>query len=134
MSTEMPFEMADKAISAMEEVLERLQWIQTTCRAWLNTDAAVYSLEESRKSIEQADKINQLNVLAFFFIPLSLLTSIFGMNVTQLGSPGPSIWVFFAAAVPLSAVVALSLWTSRNRQRVKNALAASQAQVQSKPI
>ena len=40
------------------------------------------SMVESQKSIVQAETISKLTKLAFFFIPLTLTASIFGMNIT----------------------------------------------------
>lgn len=39
-----------------------------------------------------------VTILAFIFIPLSLATSIFSMDIQELNSSGQSIWVFLATA------------------------------------
>jgi len=44
------------------------------------------SVIQSQNSIEQSDSLSRLTTLAFFFVPLSFATSIFGMNVKELGS------------------------------------------------
>lgn len=41
----------------------------------------------------------KVTVLAFFYVPLNLATSIFGMNIQQLNGSGPRIWVFFTTAI-----------------------------------
>ncbi|KAK0654875.1 cora-like Mg2+ transporter protein-domain-containing protein [Cercophora newfieldiana] len=41
------------------------------------------SIVESHKAIEQAEGVSKLTQLAFFFIPLSLVATVFGMNVTE---------------------------------------------------
>lgn len=48
-------------------------------------------------------------MLAFVFIPISLATSVFGMNIQELNSTGQPIWVFVVtAAVTLG--IAFSIW------------------------
>ena len=49
------------------------------------------SMVESQKSIVQAETISKLTKLAFFFIPLTLTASIFGMNITVNQSMKSSI-------------------------------------------
>ena len=38
------------------------------------------SIVESKKAIQEAEGVSKLTQLAFFFIPLSLVSSAFGMN------------------------------------------------------
>lgn len=39
------------------------------------------SLIESKKAITQAEQVTKLTQLAFFFIPLTFVAGLFGMNV-----------------------------------------------------
>ena len=65
---------------------------------------AILSLEESHKSIQQAQSTKRLTQLAYVFLPLSLSASIFGMNVTELQS------VSIAAPIATASIIlALSL-------------------------
>lgn len=57
-------------------------------------------LAESRKATEQARSVTRLTLLAFWFLPLSFTTSIFGMNFRELGTH-LSIWVWVATSVPV---------------------------------
>jgi hypothetical protein len=59
-------------------------------------------LEESRKAIAKADGTNRLTLLAFFFLPLSFTTSLFGTNFMEFGTGVLSIWVLFATLVPVT--------------------------------
>lgn len=45
----------------------------------------------------------RLTVLAFLYIPLSCVCSAFGMNIREM-NPYPSIWVFAAVAVCVTAI------------------------------
>lgn len=57
-------------------------------------------LVESRKAIVQAEGVARLTLLAFFFLPLSFTTSLFGMNFKELGDQ-LSIWTWAVVAVPV---------------------------------
>lgn len=71
------------------------------------------SLQAQVRSAEQSDGIARITVLAFFFIPLSFATSIFGMNVQEFGADGVRIWIVIATSAGLMATV-ITLWiTSR---------------------
>lgn len=75
----------------------------------LTDQVATLSLEASRQSIEESKKVNRFTLVAWVFIPLSLMSSIFGMNVREL-SPGPPISLFFACAGPVVAVALVLEW------------------------
>jgi len=62
------------------------------------------AIEESRRAMEQAEVVRRLTSLAFFFIPLSFTTGIFGMNVQGLQSDGVSPWIPIALAVAVASV------------------------------
>jgi Mg2+ and Co2+ transporter CorA len=58
---------------------------------------------DTKRGYIQAQNTANLTLLAFYFIPLTLITSFFGMNFKEIqGSDGPklSLWVFFVMAVP----------------------------------
>lgn len=68
-------------------------------------------LQESRNAIHQATKVKRLTVLAFFFVPISLLTSVFGMNFNQLGQGEVSIvWFIPPLAVVICASAVFCFW------------------------
>ncbi|KAI0101401.1 hypothetical protein GGR51DRAFT_530651 [Nemania sp. FL0031] len=69
-------------------------------------------LEESRRAINKADRLERLTLLAFFFLPLSLTTSFFGSNFRELGGTGSlSIWVMFVTLIPVLGLTAvLCFW------------------------
>lgn len=77
------------------------------------------SIEESKLSIKQASTTNRFTVLAFFFIPLSLVTSFFGMNIKEINGSGASWKAFLGAAVGLTVLTLISWvsWVSLNSLR-----------------
>lgn len=50
-----------------------------------------------------------MTVLAFVFVPLSIGTSTFGMNLNELNGSGPRLWVF-ALTTTLIFILATLLW------------------------
>lgn len=69
-------------------------------------------LNEAKESRKAAVSIGRLSKLAFIFIPLSFTTSFFGMNVREFGTGHASVWVFFTAALIISALSLAPLWRS----------------------
>jgi hypothetical protein len=49
-----------------------------------------------------------VTVLAFIFVPISLASSIFGMNVQQISQTGCNLWVFVVTSIVLLTISALS--------------------------
>ncbi|KAL9597898.1 MAG: hypothetical protein Q9219_004851 [cf. Caloplaca sp. 3 TL-2023] len=77
---------------------------------------------ESRKAIEQAERVKKITLLATFFIPLFFVTSLFGMNFRQLGTGSLSIWLFATVCIPvlLTAYVAF-VWDGKIQPSAKDA-------------
>ena len=73
-----------------------------------------FGLMASTKSVQQSESIGRLSTLAFVFIPLSFITSFFGMNLVEFGTGNIRIWVFnvSAAALVLTMLItwAISSW------------------------
>lgn len=86
----------------------RVQNIITLCEAGRSTIMSTASIEEAKRSNEQAVLVTRLtkatNRLTFIFLPISFLTSVFGMNFRQLGQGPLSIWLWVAIALPLLAI------------------------------
>jgi Mg2+ and Co2+ transporter CorA len=75
-------------------------------------------LEESRSAIAKADGMHRLTLLAFFFIPLSFTTSLFGANFKEFGTGILSIWVLAATLVPATALATIMcFWDSISKMK-----------------
>lgn len=61
-------------------------------------EVSMLSIRESRKSIKEAESVRRLSQLAFVFIPLSFVSSCFGMNLELLNSGNAQLKTFLAAA------------------------------------
>ncbi|KAI9695896.1 MAG: hypothetical protein M1836_006013 [Candelina mexicana] len=99
-----------------EAVLQEAQRLDSAIRDTLQLQVGILALLESRRSIEQSKiaieegrRVKLLTVLAFVFVPVSLASSIFGMNVQQINHTGTNIWVFIVTAVLLT-TTAFFLW------------------------
>lgn len=55
--------------------------------------------QQTRLSMEQAARTARLTQLAFIYIPLTFVTSVFGMNVKGLSDPLPPVWVCFVTLI-----------------------------------
>jgi Mg2+ and Co2+ transporter CorA len=45
-----------------------------------------FDLTASTISVSQVESVGRINILAFIFVPLSFITSFFGMNIVESGS------------------------------------------------
>jgi hypothetical protein len=79
----------------------------------LSVNVGTLSLIESRNSINQSRSTGRVTFLAFIFLPLSLVTSFFGMNIQELTGNGSSVNAFCAAAVCTTAFT-IFLWALIN--------------------
>lgn len=76
------------------------------------------TIEESRRAIEQSDRLKRLTLLATFFIPLSFSSSLFGMNVDVLGQSEVRLWWFFVLCIPITlCAYIVYLWDFRALRR-----------------
>jgi len=85
--------------------LEDLEWclravteLRDGCERFLQQQLGKISLEESRMSMQEARDLSRLSYLAFIFVPLSLVSSWFGMNVDVLDGSTP-VWVSVVVSV-----------------------------------
>ena len=86
----------------LDYISTRAQNIIKLCKAGRSTIMSNASVEEAKRSNEQAVLVTGLtkatNHLTFVFLPISFLTSVFGMNFRQLGQGTLSIWLWVAIA------------------------------------
>ncbi|KAL3959520.1 hypothetical protein ACCO45_004637 [Purpureocillium lilacinum] len=87
--------------------------LQARAEQTLNLLLSSMGLAQSSMVIDQTSGINKLTELAFFFVPISFITSVFSMQVSELTSTPPRIWTW---GVALSTVV-LSTYFIRSSLR-----------------
>ncbi|KAK1240210.1 hypothetical protein MKX08_007652 [Trichoderma sp. CBMAI-0020] len=84
----------DHAVSLYDRTKEAISVLQSSI-----------SIAESHSAILQADKAGKLTFLASAFVPVSVATGIFGMNVKELPGDQISILWFFVVAVILTTLI-----------------------------
>lgn len=97
----------EMALKDLEMLRNNLDSLQRRAQALQGRLVATLALQESRKSIEQSISTKRLAQLAYLFLPLSLGTSVFGMNVVELQNSQLSVFML-VASVLLAA--SLLLW------------------------
>ncbi|KAI0182622.1 hypothetical protein EV127DRAFT_487922 [Xylaria flabelliformis] len=97
-------------------IKEEISRTEALARDYLQHHVGMFSLEESRVSIKQArvaleesKRTKLITVLAIFFVPISLSTSVFGMNIYELNENGQPIWVFILTTILIVAATMI-LW------------------------
>jgi NhaP-type Na+/H+ or K+/H+ antiporter len=73
------------------------------------------------KNIEQEKWISKLTWLAVIYLPLSLVTGIFGMNLKQINDGRLSFWVVFIALLALWVCTWLMIWVYDVLERRRDA-------------
>lgn len=92
---------ADALLRDCEHLQRRAHSIRESCERGMNVIMNKMMLAESERAISQARRVGRLTFIAFLYIPLSFTTSIFGMNIEQLGTGSINIWVWIATSVPV---------------------------------
>jgi hypothetical protein len=67
------------------------------------------AVSESKRATEQAVRSKNLQLLAFVFIPISTVSSIYGMNTIEILSSPPKNWSFAVGAILAIAASALAV-------------------------
>ena len=103
------------ALKDLETLQNKIEALQGRSRVLMNRLVSTLALKESQRSIEQSTSTKRLAQLAYIFLPLSLSTSVFGVNVIELQNT--QLRVFFSTAgntLAMSPILWLSLdWLSR---------------------
>lgn len=96
-------------LNDMRDITQQIELAQDNLARHYSICTSFATLQDSHKSIEYADSVGRLTSLAFFFIPLSFITSIFCMNLSEFGTGEVRFWVVVATAAGLLLFV-LSVW------------------------
>lgn len=92
-----------------KHLLDRSEALHNRATEAITVLMSTMSISESRKAIQQTERVSKLTFLAFVFVPLSFTTSFFGMNVKQLGESDLGIHWWFVLSVPIT-VMAVALY------------------------
>jgi hypothetical protein len=92
--------------------------LSTVCQETADSTVTEVNILAGQQALDESRRMYLFTYLAFIFIPLSLVSSIFGMNVDVLGDPGAPIWIPIAVGVGVlipSMFVAVYLGSPRVR-------------------
>ncbi|KAB5578903.1 hypothetical protein GE09DRAFT_1215039 [Coniochaeta sp. 2T2.1] len=92
---------ASKLRADATAMTERCQEVQQSLRAEM-------SLLESKRGIEEAESVSRLTELAFIFIPVTFVASLFSMQIKELADEPVPAYAFVIAAV-IAVTVSYSL-------------------------
>lgn len=95
---------ASVLVEDFESLLARALDLRKRCTEGMGVMMNRAVVAESRKAIEQAERLKRLTLLASFFIPLSFTTSLFGMNFKEFGQGHLSAWLFAVVSIPVLVV------------------------------
>ena len=73
----------DMLLRDFDHLLERAQILSKSCDRGMDVAGNNARVAESRSAIQQAEWVAKLTMLAFFFIPASFSTSLFGISFVQ---------------------------------------------------
>jgi len=123
-----------KATSTSQALLADFQYLlgkattlAQTCERGMGIASNNAMVAESRTAIDHAKRMSKLTLLAFFFVPASFTTSLFGMNFEQFGTGKLSIWAWIVVLVTTYAVALIMLYVDMVKLW-KNLLAARRDQ------
>ncbi|KAJ5383487.1 hypothetical protein N7517_001398 [Penicillium concentricum] len=85
-----------------EELHARCIDLSKMCTRGITMAMNKATIEESRKAIEQSERLKKLTLLATLFIPLSFCSSLMGMNIDLLGQNAVKFWWFFVLCIPVT--------------------------------
>jgi len=81
-------------MTELKSLLNHLSALRVRTTETLDLLIASTTIAQSSLVINQTSGINKLTELAFFFVPLSLVTSIFSMQVIEFTEAPPAIWTW----------------------------------------
>lgn len=83
----------DALAQVLEESEHLYQFLMDTFQLLMSSITII----DSQTSLEEAKRSTSLTQLAAVYLPLSLATSIFGMNIKEINGSPLSVWVVFVA-------------------------------------
>jgi len=96
------------------KTLETLTRLTERARQLSQTRLVYMQIAESRKAIEQADGVRRLTTLAFIFIPLTYVASVFGADILEMGDTRTASNFAIASVVTTVATILAALYLEQH--------------------
>ncbi|KAH7072575.1 hypothetical protein FB567DRAFT_206111 [Paraphoma chrysanthemicola] len=127
LGTNDPKDLSDTVEGDFEYLLNEAQSQIDLCEMAKSTNMSSFSVFNSRQASEESKLVTKLtkatNRITLIFLPISLVTSIFGMNFRQFGQGPLSISVWAMVTVPLLCLcILISEWGGALWYRLKRCL------------
>ncbi|KAH6695454.1 hypothetical protein F5X68DRAFT_227434 [Plectosphaerella plurivora] len=82
--------------------------LNTWCRNAHATALSQVNIQMAQQGLVQGERIRTITFLAFFFVPVTLVSSLFGMNIKELSEgKEPEIWLYFVCAAVATSLTIL---------------------------
>lgn len=92
-------------VNDFQYLISRIKTLLAICGEGKATLMSNYSIQDAKRSAREGKLVTQLtkatNRVTFIFLPISFVTSVFGMNFKQFGQGELSIWIWAVITVPL---------------------------------
>jgi Mg2+ and Co2+ transporter CorA len=107
----------------LSDILKRSEFLERFLIDSFNLLISSTTVLEAEIAAEQGIRAQRLTTLAFLYIPISFVTSIFGMNVKEINESTLPIWIVLVVAVITlgftAALFTVYAWWERNHLRRK---------------
>ncbi|GJP96439.1 fungal Zn(2)-Cys(6) binuclear cluster domain family protein [Aspergillus niger] len=101
-----------------EQLYARCMELSDLCTQGISLAMNKATIDESRRAIEQSERVKKLTLLATLFIPLSFSSSLLGMNIDLLGQNSVQSWWFLVLCIPITLFAYIFyLWDSQALRR-----------------
>lgn len=93
---------AAQLLKDYESLLSRAEYLLRRCENGMKVIMNNATIDQAQKAREQEKGIaSAATKLAFFYIPLSFMTGVYGMNFKEFGTGKMTIGIFFGTAIPV---------------------------------
>ncbi|RHZ70297.1 hypothetical protein CDV55_104322 [Aspergillus turcosus] len=89
----------EDVMADFEHFARELKALHLECEDFLKQQISRISLQEARISMSEARDLRGLSYLGFIFVPLSLASSFFSINVSELNGTNTPLWVFIVTSL-----------------------------------
>jgi Mg2+ and Co2+ transporter CorA len=103
---------ADKLLRDFECLTERAKLLSRRCDLFMSYTMSKASLEGSHFAMRQSDSVMLLTVVTLIFLPLTFVSALFSMNVSELLMGSVHLWAYFAVAGPLALLALVAWWAT----------------------
>jgi Mg2+ and Co2+ transporter CorA len=101
---------ADNLLRDFEFLAERAKSLNHVCKFYMSVIMNDLLLKESQTSIQQARAVQMVTVATLIFLPLTFISTLFGMNVTEFGVGHVHFYLYLSITIPLALVTLLAWW------------------------